>query len=196
MAASDLELCGWETLRFHTAFSLLISHFKSILFYSHSPPPPPKSVLNFLVTTANQKYHPHFLLRWACTGAARAVSEQWCSTFLSLCGWPGWCLRHWDTVSQSDAVLPLHSSVSYPTPLNSARADHRDMHGREAQVGVLEGRQGEGERGRAHLSKDCSTTSLTELKDSKDYRQSGEGIGWRCGHKKGTGGTHLYKRKL
>lgn len=63
-------------------------------------------------------------------------------------------------------------------------------------MGILEGRQGEGERDRAHLSKDCSTTSFTEIKDSKAYRKSGVGIGWRCGHRKNMGGTYLYKRKL
>lgn len=51
------------------------------------------------------------------------------------------------------------------------------MHGRAAQVGVVEGRQGEGERDRVNLAKVCSTTSLTDIKDSKIYRKLGEGIG-------------------
>lgn len=71
-------------------------------------------------------------------------------------------------------MLHLHSSVSYTKPLNSAKADNREMHGREAQVGVLEGRQGEGQ---GSLVQNCSMTSLTEIKYSKTYRKSGEGIG-------------------
>lgn len=71
-----------------------------------------------------------------------------------------------------------------------------EMPDREGWVSVLEGTQGQRERDRAHLSKDCLGTSLTEIKHSKAYRKSGEGIGWRCGHRKDMVGTDLLKRKL
>lgn len=45
------------------------------------------------------------------------------------------------------------------------------MHGREAQVSVLEGKQEEGERDRADMFKNCFRTSLIGIKDFKDYKK-------------------------
>lgn len=33
-------------------------------------------------------------------------------------------------------------------------------------------------------------------KDCKDYSNSGEGIGWKCGHRKDVEGTNFSQRKL
>lgn len=101
-----------------------------------------------------------------------------------------------ETVSQSCVVLHLHGSVSYTEPQNFAVADNTWKCVRKKQGNVLEGRLGERERDRVRLSKAYSGPSPMGMKDCKDYRNSGEGIGWKCGHRKDMEGTDLSKRKV